>query len=145
MAEACQHPKWKKSTQCCQGKCAFWGNAKLIATVKLEINQNYMSCGDSGNPVWTDRIPTLNLRFEWWQSGNVFYYLWYGIPDFVPEIWYRLPAIFFSINMIKLKFCFCLMSKIIRILRSMKTFINCTDSPLFTLNTLISGGFFRES
>ena len=63
-----------------------------------------------------------------------FYFLPYGYPDFRSEIWHRLLAICFSFNMIKLKFCSWLMSKIIMILCKMKIITNCTDSPLFTLN-----------
>ena len=51
-----------------------------------------------------------------------YFFLPYAIPDFGSEIWHRLLAIFFSIDMINLKFCFWLVSKII------------IRSPFFSLN-----------
>ena len=84
-----------------------------------------------------------DLGFECCRSCNVFFLFRYRISYFRSEIWYRLLPICFSINVINLKFCSRLMSKIIMILCKMKfSQTTCTDSPLFTLNISLAN-FWR--
>ena len=79
---------------------------------------------DSANLSWRNSFPAFDLSFKCCESCNVFYFLRYGIPDFRSDIWCRLLPFCFSINIINLKFCSCLMSKIIIIFHEMRIFTN---------------------
>ena len=126
---------WKKVNTNKQIYINIYKYISIYISISISIYIVYTLYIDYANPTWTeDRFPVFYLSFECCQICKDFYFLRYGIPDFRSELWCRLFSICFSFNMINLKFCSWLMSKTAMILCKMKTFTNCTDSPLFTLN-----------